>query len=126
MGQGPDARPQWMRTLQDTVTGWLQVLPKQLQLLRRTGDALKDPLWRCFEREVTSAAKLLADVRRDLEDVLAICVGIGPSPAPPFSSPFLLYRTHCTLHSLFPQRWATVWIACVYGDWLNRGQEADK
>ena len=36
---------------------------------------IKDPLFRFFEREVNVGGKLLADVRRDLADVLQVCVG---------------------------------------------------
>lgn len=34
---------------------------------------IKDPLYRYFEREVNSGARLLRDVIHDLEDVAAIC-----------------------------------------------------
>merc|ERR1711871_1150067 len=40
------------------------------------GDAnLKDPLWRCFNREVTTGRKLLASVRSDIEALVEICGG---------------------------------------------------
>ena len=38
-------------------------------------DNIKDPLFRFFEREVNAGARLLAEVRRDLQDVLQVCVG---------------------------------------------------
>jgi hypothetical protein len=41
--------------------------------LRRTVENIKDPLYRYFEREVNSGAKLLQDVIHDLEDVVLIC-----------------------------------------------------
>ena len=43
--------------------------------MKRTVDNIKDPLFRFFEREVNAGARLLADVRRDLQDVLQVCVG---------------------------------------------------
>jgi dynein heavy chain 1 len=43
------------------------------QTLRRTVENIKDPLYRYFEREVNSGAKLLQDVIHDLEDVVLIC-----------------------------------------------------
>uniref|UniRef100_A0A183BLW5 Dynein heavy chain, cytoplasmic n=2 Tax=Globodera pallida TaxID=36090 RepID=A0A183BLW5_GLOPA len=49
--------------------------PEQLQRLRRTKDNVRDPLFRFFEREINLGAKLLADVRRDLNELLAICRG---------------------------------------------------
>jgi dynein heavy chain 1 len=43
--------------------------------MKRTVDNIKDPLYRFFEREVNLGARLLADVRSDLEQVLAVCSG---------------------------------------------------
>ena len=43
--------------------------------MRRTVENIKDPLFRFFEREVNAGVKLLADVRRDMEEVMAICQG---------------------------------------------------
>lgn len=68
-----DGRPAWMRTLHNSASTWLQLLPKNLQTLKRTVENIKDPLYRYFEREVNSGAKLLQDVIHDLEDVVLIC-----------------------------------------------------
>lgn len=73
--QEGDGRPSWMRTLHNSASTWLQLLPKSLQTLRRTVENIKDPLYRYFEREVNSGAKLLQDVIHDLEDVVLICQG---------------------------------------------------
>lgn len=70
-----DGRPAWMRTLLSSSTNWLRLLPNSLPVLRRSADNIKDPLYRYFEREVNSASKLLDVVRRDLDDVIAICKG---------------------------------------------------
>ncbi|XP_054005626.1 dynein heavy chain, cytoplasmic isoform X1 [Hylaeus anthracinus] len=70
-----DGRPSWMRTLHNSASTWLQLLPKNLPTLRRTVENIKDPLYRYFEREVNSGAKLLQDVIHDLEDVVLICQG---------------------------------------------------
>lgn len=43
--------------------------------LKRTADNIKDPLFRFFEREVNLGAKLLQDIRQDLQDVMLICQG---------------------------------------------------
>lgn len=37
--------------------------------------SLQDPLFRFFEREVKSGAKLLQDIRQDLVDVVQVCEG---------------------------------------------------
>ena len=36
---------------------------------------IKDPLFRFFEREVNVGARLLHDVRQDMEDVMKVCQG---------------------------------------------------
>ena len=41
--------------------------------MKRTVENIKDPLFRFFEREVNAGARLLADVRRDMADVLQVC-----------------------------------------------------
>ena len=71
--QRDSGRPAWMRTLADSARTWLGLLPDSLATLRRTVDNIKDPLYRFFEREVNSGARLLLDVRQDLNDVLLIC-----------------------------------------------------
>jgi len=70
-----DGRPSWMRSLQQLANSWLKLIPPSLQTLRRTVENIKDPLYRYFEREVNRGAKLLQDVRNDLNDVVLICNG---------------------------------------------------
>lgn len=70
-----DGRPSWMKTLHNSATAWLELLPKSLQTLKRTVENIKDPLYRYFEREVASGAKLLQTVISDLQDVVLICQG---------------------------------------------------
>ncbi|KAL3873221.1 hypothetical protein ACJMK2_036362 [Sinanodonta woodiana] len=70
-----DGRPAWMRTLQSSVTTWLDLIPKTLGAMKRTVENIRDPLFRFFEREVNTGARLLTDVRQDLQDVLLVCQG---------------------------------------------------
>lgn len=70
-----DGRPSWMKTLHNSASSWLELLPKQLPTLRRTVENIKDPLYRYFEREVASGARLLLTVISDLQDVVLICKG---------------------------------------------------
>ncbi|KAK3912297.1 Dynein heavy chain, cytoplasmic [Frankliniella fusca] len=70
-----DGRPSWMRTLHNSAATFLELLPRSLATLRRTVENIKDPLYRYFEREVNSGARLLQDVVHDLEDVVLICQG---------------------------------------------------
>ena len=43
--------------------------------MKRTSENIKDPLFRCVEREVNFAANLLRAVRQDLADIQAVCDG---------------------------------------------------
>ncbi|CAH0758045.1 unnamed protein product [Diatraea saccharalis] len=70
-----DGRPAWMKTLHQTATNWLQLLPQELPTLRRTVENIKDPLYRFFEREVAAGASLLQQVLHDLRNVISICQG---------------------------------------------------
>ena len=68
-------RPGWMRTLLNSAQNWLRLIPPSLATMKRTSENIKEPLYRYFEREVNIASRLLALVRNDLEDVIAICKG---------------------------------------------------
>eukprot|EP00105_Crassostrea_gigas_P045649 XP_019929797.1 PREDICTED: cytoplasmic dynein 1 heavy chain 1 isoform X11 [Crassostrea gigas] len=76
-----DGRPAWMRTLHTSVSTWMSLIPKisvfkegqAVGALKRTADNIKDPLFRFFEREVNLGARLLQDIRQDLQDVMLIC-----------------------------------------------------
>ncbi|XP_053612057.1 dynein heavy chain, cytoplasmic isoform X5 [Plodia interpunctella] len=70
-----DGRPAWMKTLHQTASNWLELLPKELPTLRRTVENIKDPLYRFFEREVAAGAALLQQVLHDLRNVISICQG---------------------------------------------------
>jgi len=43
--------------------------------MKRTVENIRDPLFRFFEREVNAGIQMLADVRRDIEDAILICLG---------------------------------------------------
>ncbi|XP_064603299.1 cytoplasmic dynein 1 heavy chain 1-like isoform X2 [Liolophura sinensis] len=70
-----DGRPAWMRVLHASVSTWLKLVPKSVSSMKRTVESIKDPLFRFFEREVNAGAKLLADVRQDLNDIMLVCMG---------------------------------------------------
>lgn len=79
-------RPSWMVTLHQSAATWLSHLPESVPNLRRTLDNIKDPLYRYFEREVNSGAKLLRVVKSDLNDVLLICKVCAVQICPYFES----------------------------------------
>jgi dynein heavy chain 1 len=70
-----DTRPQWMRTLEHNLEGWSKLLPPKLSLLERTADNIKNPLFRCFEREISIASKLLSKIHADFKELKEICLG---------------------------------------------------
>jgi dynein heavy chain 1, cytosolic len=53
----------------------LALLPGQLDLLHRTSESIKNPLFRFLEREVTVASQLLDVVRNDLVLLTEMCKG---------------------------------------------------
>ncbi|OXA50597.1 Dynein heavy chain, cytoplasmic [Folsomia candida] len=73
--EGHVGAPAWMRTLHVSAEEWLKVLPEKLNTMKRTADNIKRPLYRFYEREITSAAKMLEAVRSDLIAVKMICQG---------------------------------------------------
>ncbi|CAF0861312.1 unnamed protein product [Adineta steineri] len=68
-------KPAWMVHVQHTTANWLKLLPKTLPTIKRTTENIKDPLFRCVEREVNFASNLLRSVRQDLTDIQAVCDG---------------------------------------------------
>jgi len=74
-GLSVDVRPQWMKSLQQSVRNWLTLLPDKVTPIKRTLDNIKDPLFRYFEREVNLGANLLDDMRQDLTHISQVCEG---------------------------------------------------
>jgi len=123
-----DGRPAWMRTLHNSATTWLQLLPQSLQTLKRTVENIKDPLYRYFEREVNFGSKLLLEVIHDLNEVVAICqvccsimglnkifnmyVIIGRKETNQLSSKFI---------ERFGERQIANWLASVHSTWWVHG-----
>jgi dynein heavy chain 1 len=70
-----DGRPSWMHQLLSSANSWISLLPDSLTTLYRTGENIKDPLYRCFEREVNMCSNLLKLVKQDIRDVQLICKG---------------------------------------------------
>ncbi|XP_055383630.1 dynein heavy chain, cytoplasmic isoform X2 [Condylostylus longicornis] len=121
-----DGRPSWMKTLHNSATAWLDLLPKNLTTLRRTVENIKDPLYRYFEREVTSGAKLLQTVISDLQDVVLICQGEKKQTNH--------HRTMLAdlVRGIIPKGWKryTVPVGCTVIQWItdfsNRIQQLQK
>lgn len=74
-GEGADAGAKWMVTLKEKVLRYYDVLPLQLDTLRRVGSMVKNPLFRFLERECSVLSALLQKVRGDLKLVLDVCSG---------------------------------------------------
>jgi len=64
-----------LASLADKVKGLIEILPEDVPLMDRTEANLKDPLWRCFDREMGHGKKLLSKVRLDLAMLQESCEG---------------------------------------------------
>jgi dynein heavy chain 1 len=64
-----------MTALSASITEWLRVLPAQAPALRRSAELLRNPLFRCLEREVNVGASELKRVRSTLDAVAAALSG---------------------------------------------------
>lgn len=51
------------------------MLPAGLHLLKRSDKAVQDPIFRCFDREISTAAKLLHAIRSQLTELEDVCEG---------------------------------------------------
>jgi len=51
----------------------LESLPERVEMMQRTEDSLRDPLWRCFDREMGFGKDLLKKVRADLDRLHGAC-----------------------------------------------------
>jgi len=58
-GEGVDAGAKWMITLKEKVVKYYDVLPLQLDTLKRVGSMVKNPLFRFLERECSVLSALL-------------------------------------------------------------------
>ncbi|KAM9964742.1 hypothetical protein ACTFIW_004524 [Dictyostelium discoideum] len=58
-----------------TITEWTKLLPKPLKQLKRTTQNIKDPLFRCFEREISTGGKLVKKITNDLANLLELISG---------------------------------------------------
>jgi dynein heavy chain 1 len=65
----------WLVILGDKCSRLSDMLPKNLTLMERTTEAIKNPLFRFLEREVNVASGLLKTVRNDLLYLKEMCEG---------------------------------------------------
>eukprot|EP00927_Polykrikos_kofoidii_P026243 TRINITY_DN23401_c0_g4_i1.p1 TRINITY_DN23401_c0_g4~~TRINITY_DN23401_c0_g4_i1.p1 ORF type:complete len:2209 (-),score=513.79 TRINITY_DN23401_c0_g4_i1:103-6207(-) len=50
-------------------------LPESLPKLERTAQSIKDPLWRCYDREIGFGRTMLARIKADLVRLKGVCTG---------------------------------------------------
>lgn len=67
--------PVWMKTIAQLAQNWSKTLRNDLPQMKRSSENIRDPLFRCFAREVKFGASILAIVKRDLSDLIEICKG---------------------------------------------------
>eukprot|EP01132_Coremiostelium_polycephalum_P002127 gene2127-2619_t len=61
--------------LRTTITEWSKVSPKPIKPLKRTTQNIKDPLFRCFEREIITGNKLIKKINNDFQSILEVLDG---------------------------------------------------
>jgi dynein heavy chain 1 len=66
-------KAKWILILQKKCETLLGLMPEKLETMKRTEEAIKNPLFRFLEREVTVAASILKKVKNDLAALIAIC-----------------------------------------------------
>lgn len=64
-----------MRSLHTQVRAWAGMLPEEINLLAVDEDKIRNPLFRCIEREIRVGAALLSDIHRDLGHLDLVCQG---------------------------------------------------
>lgn len=65
------ARPSWMTTLKAHAEDWLKALPESLQ-----SPVINDsPLSRFFARECSTGSRLLSRIRKDISEMIDVCIG---------------------------------------------------
>jgi len=65
----------WLSEINEKVKRMLSSLPESLAAMQRTEASMKDPLWRCINREVETCRSLLKKVRADLTKLQQLCEG---------------------------------------------------
>ncbi|KAJ7171883.1 dynein heavy chain protein 1 [Mycena crocata] len=68
-------QPAWMRGLLDRCRHWIELLPAKFNTLAKQSADTEDPLHRLFSREGSIGRRLLAQVQKDLKDVIKVCQG---------------------------------------------------
>jgi dynein heavy chain 1 len=107
-----DPRPAWIRTLQVTVTQLHSLMPKPFQKLKRTAQNIKDPLFRCYEREVSTGLRLLNKVTHDLLELIEVCKGNAKQ------SNYMRSLMNSISKGITPKEWK--WYATP--DWVSLNQ----
>eukprot|EP01134_Creolimax_fragrantissima_P000216 CFRG0216T1 len=97
-----------------TAKRWLSILPVEIMELQRNSKNIKDPIFRCFEREVAGGAQLLRRVRGDLQLVIGVCSGDKQSNV----GRVLL---HSLITATIPKTWMTydVPMSLPLQDWMT-------
>lgn len=65
----------WLSEVNDKVSTYLTIIPKEIARLERTEEKMNNPLFRFLEREVTVATKLLVTIQRNSIDTQDLCNG---------------------------------------------------
>ncbi|EGG19081.1 cytoplasmic dynein heavy chain [Cavenderia fasciculata] len=61
--------------LKNLINDWIKTIPKPMKQPKRTAQNIKDPLFRCFEREITIVTKLIKKITTDLNSINELLAG---------------------------------------------------
>ncbi len=106
-------RLDWLAELQAKCEKLLELLPGNLEALRRTSTSISNPLFRFLEREYTVAGHLLETVRTDLGKLKEMCAGNAKSTND-------LRELAKSLHAdIIPAKWKVYSIASITAtEWI--------
>lgn len=65
----------WLSEVNQKVSTYLNIIPKNISKLERTENLMNNPLFRFLEREVTVASKLLGTIQKNSVDTQDLCNG---------------------------------------------------
>ena len=65
----------WLSEVNDKVSLYLMIIPKDIRKLERTEQKMNNPLFRFLESEVTVATKMLSTIQKNSIDIQDLCNG---------------------------------------------------
>ncbi|EGG20698.1 cytoplasmic dynein heavy chain [Cavenderia fasciculata] len=90
--------------LKNLINDWIKTIPKPMKQPKRTAQNIKDPLFRCFEREITIGTKLIKKITTDLNSINELLAGTIKQ------TNYLRSLTGSITKGMVPKEWK--WYSC--------------